>query len=253
VRLGQAVSLPVFPPPVPSTHEVNFVCPSVGWNFLPLAPQLVLWQQFVLRFLKVHVSFRSTICRCFSPGDTGKVRMKESSKRRFSVFSSSGIRERGSALLRVQDHLSNGIPVPYIPLIWHANFGSLSFSTLLNGVNHFPLIICSSRRWINITLLSCTFPFNFIRGPFERFVDSPYYSEICGGAEMVCFSKYLPWQAMHFLQRSTHLSKTCCRRFCRKLQEERSAHSFDLFITSKFLLKRFHHLKTAARLIASSP
>jgi hypothetical protein len=25
------------------------------------------------------------------------------------------------------------------------------------------------------------------------------------------FSKYLPWQAMHFLQRSTHFSKTCCR------------------------------------------
>jgi hypothetical protein len=31
--------------------------------------------------------------------------------------------------------------------------------------------------------------------------------------------KYLPWQAMHFLQCSTHLSKTCCRPF----------------ITSKFL------------------
>jgi hypothetical protein len=29
----------------------------------------------------------------------------------------------------------------------------------------------------------------------------------------VSFSKYLPWQAMHFLQRSTHYSKTCCRRF----------------------------------------
>jgi hypothetical protein len=27
------------------------------------------------------------------------------------------------------------------------------------------------------------------------------------------FSKYLPWQAMHFLQRSTHFSKMCCRPF----------------------------------------
>jgi hypothetical protein len=27
----------------------------------------------------------------------------------------------------------------------------------------------------------------------------------------VSFSKYLPWQAMHFLQRSTHFSKTRCR------------------------------------------
>jgi hypothetical protein len=54
---------------------------------------------------------------------------------------------------------------------------------------------------------------SFLRGPFEKFVDSPYYSEseLCGGAVIVSFSKYLPWQAMHFLQRSTHLSKTCCR------------------------------------------
>jgi hypothetical protein len=29
----------------------------------------------------------------------------------------------------------------------------------------------------------------------------------------VSFSKYLPWQAVHFLQRSTHFSKTCCRPF----------------------------------------
>jgi hypothetical protein len=36
-------------------------------------------------------------------------------------------------------------------------------------------------------------------------------SELCGGAVMVSFSKYLPWQAMFFSQRSTHFSKTCCR------------------------------------------
>jgi hypothetical protein len=40
-----------------------------------------------------------------------------------------------------------------------------------------------------------------------------YYSEseLYGGAVTVSISKYLPWQAMHFLQRSTHFSKTCCR------------------------------------------
>jgi hypothetical protein len=50
-------------------------------------------------------------------------------------------------------------------------------------------------------------------GPFEKFVDSPYYSEsqLCRSAVTVSFSKYLPWQAMHFLQRSTHFSKTYCR------------------------------------------
>jgi hypothetical protein len=51
------------------------------------------------------------------------------------------------------------------------------------------------------------------RGPFAKFVNSPYYSEseLCGGAVTVSFSKYLLWQAMHFLQRSTHFSKTCRR------------------------------------------
>jgi hypothetical protein len=46
-----------------------------------------------------------------------------------------------------------------------------------------------------------------LRGPFENFVHSPYYSEleICGGAVTISFSKYLPWQVMHFLQRSTLL------------------------------------------------
>jgi hypothetical protein len=48
------------------------------------------------------------------------------------------------------------------------------------------------------------------RGPFEKFVYSHYYfeSELCVAAVTVSFSKYLPWQAMHFLHRSTHFSKT---------------------------------------------
>jgi hypothetical protein len=71
-----------------------------------------------------------------------------------------------------------------------------------------------------------------MRELFEKFVDSPYYSEseFCGGAVTVTFSKCLPWQAMHFLQRSTHFSKTCYRRF----------------ITSKFLASEllFHGWKS---------
>jgi hypothetical protein len=64
-----------------------------------------------------------------------------------------------------------------------------------------------------------------LRGPFEKFVDSSYYSELglCGGAVTVSFPKYLPWKAMYFLQRSTHFSKTCCRPL----------------ITSKFLALEF--------------
>jgi hypothetical protein len=54
-----------------------------------------------------------------------------------------------------------------------------------------------------------------VRGPFTKFVHSPYYSEwkLYGGAVTVSFSKCLPCQAMHFLQRSTHFSKTYCRPF----------------------------------------
>jgi hypothetical protein len=52
-----------------------------------------------------------------------------------------------------------------------------------------------------------------LRGPFAKFVDWPYHSksELCEGAVSVFFSKYLPRQSMHFLQRSTHFSKTWCR------------------------------------------
>jgi hypothetical protein len=48
------------------------------------------------------------------------------------------------------------------------------------------------------------------RGPFEKFEVANYYyhSEFCDGAVTVSFSKYLPWQTMHFLQRSTHFLKT---------------------------------------------
>jgi hypothetical protein len=51
---------------------------------------------------------------------------------------------------------------------------------------------------------------SFILGRYTRAMwDSPYYSEseLCGGAVTVSFSKYLPWQAMNFLQRSTYFSK----------------------------------------------
>jgi len=71
-----------------------------------------------------------------------------------------------------------------------------------------------------------------IWGPFEKFVVSPYYSEseLCAGAVTVSFSEYLPWQVMHFLQCTTHFSKTCCK----------------LLITSKFLASElpFHGWKS---------
>jgi hypothetical protein len=82
-------------------------------------------------------------------------------------------------------------------------------------------ITAEVQRSVVVTLL-----FTYIRWPFEKFMDSPYYSEseLGGGAVTVSFSKYLPWQAMHFLQRSTHFSKTCCRPL----------------IASKFLASELH-------------
>jgi hypothetical protein len=72
------------------------------------------------------------------------------------------------------------------------------FLTQATSVLKFPLLV-----------------FGIIRGPFEKFVNSPYFSEseLRGGAVTVSFSEYLPWQVKHFLQRSTHFSKTCCRPF----------------------------------------
>jgi hypothetical protein len=88
---------------------------------------------------------------------------------------------------------------------------------------------------LSVKKLFCAVPFNReinIGGSFAKFVDVPYYteSELCGGAVTVSFSKYLLWQAMHFLQRSTHFWKTGCR----------------LLITSKFLASElpFHGWKS---------
>jgi hypothetical protein len=76
----------------------------------------------------------------------------------------------------------------------------------------------------------------YIRGPFAKSTDSPYYSELelRGGAVTVSFSKYLPCQEMPFLQRSIHFSKTCCRPL----------------ITSKFLASElpFHGCKKKQKL-----
>jgi hypothetical protein len=48
------------------------------------------------------------------------------------------------------------------------------------------------------------------RGPFAKFVDSPYYSEseLCGGVVTVSFLKYLPWQVMALLTMLHPLLKT---------------------------------------------
>jgi hypothetical protein len=75
-------------------------------------------------------------------------------------------------------------------------------------------IVYERVNWIHLAqdrdqwwdVLKTVMNIRFLRGPFAKFVDSPYYSEseLCGGAVTVSFSKYLLWHTMHFLQRSTH-------------------------------------------------
>jgi hypothetical protein len=84
-------------------------------------------------------------------------------------------------------------------------------------ISHLPMhatcpALCSSSL-CSLLQRPATFHIAILRGPSEIFVDSAYYSEseLCGGAVTVSFSKHLPWQAMHFLQSSTHFSKMCCR------------------------------------------
>jgi hypothetical protein len=91
-----------------------------------------------------------------------------------------------------------------------------SIGAILNTVTNQSGKLLTSRATISF----CRRTRLHIRGPFERFVDSPSYSEseLCRGAVMICFSKYPPWQAVRFLQRSTHFSKTCCRPFAANLR-----------------------------------
>jgi hypothetical protein len=124
----------------------------------------------------------------------------------------------------------------WLKLLYAARYKTLSFRI---GHSHLHLFDCMNnifhmlfnyRFSAYITNLTEILP--IIRRSFEKYVDSPYYSELelCGGAVTVSFSKYLPWQAMRFLQRSAHFSKPYCRQL----------------ITSKFLTSElpFHGWKS---------
>jgi hypothetical protein len=98
--------------------------------------------------------------------------------------------------------------------------------------------------------------------PFEKFVDSPYYSEskVCEGAVTVSFSKVPPLASDALLTTLRPLIENMFQAVCHKLQEDSGAGSVlglplrgSSFTFVSPSLKSFHHLKTAARLIASSP
>jgi hypothetical protein len=91
-------------------------------------------------------------------------------------------------------------------------------------------------RTLSNTTLACSVLRYIIREPFEKFVDSHYYSEseLCGGAVTVSFSKYLPWKAMHFFTTLHPLLENVLQTVCRERQEDSGTGDFDLLITSKF-------------------
>jgi hypothetical protein len=64
---------------------------------------------------------------------------------------------------------------------------------LLSFSSEYSVIPARSSKNLNIKIKNTTISL-VLRGPFEKFVDSPYYSEskICGGTVTVSFSKYLP-------------------------------------------------------------
>jgi hypothetical protein len=115
------------------------------------------------------------------------------------------------------------------------NSSGTTHNTILNfspgiGKHFIGSALCNSDKSV-IQLTVCTLSRQTMYGPLAKFVNSPYYSEseLRGGAVTVSFPKYLPWQAMHLLQRSNHFLKTCCRPL----------------ITSKFLASKlpFHSWK----------
>jgi hypothetical protein len=63
-------------------------------------------------------------------------------------------------------------------------------------------------------------------------MDSPYYSvsELCGCVVKVSFSKYPPWQKMHYDALTTlhTFLENVLQTVCRKLQEDGGAGGFDL-------------------------
>jgi hypothetical protein len=92
------------------------------------------------------------------------------------------------------------------------SFFSIKCLILLNSFNDVSLPSVGSQK--NPTLYH--FPTHTNR-KYEGLLQSSWTHFIiprrkCGGAVTVSFSKYLPWQAMYFIQRSTHFWKRAADR-----------------------------------------
>jgi hypothetical protein len=91
-------------------------------------------------------------------------------------------------------------------------------------------------RYVLLSLLLLLLLLWYLRGPFEKFMDSPYYSEseLCGGAVTVSFFEVTPVARDALLTILHPLLENVLQTVCRKFQEDSGTGGFDLFITSKF-------------------
>jgi len=72
------------------------------------------------------------------------------------------------------------------------------------------------------------------RGPFAKFLDSSFYSELelCGGAMIISFFD-VPLLRSYVVLTTLHpLLENVLQTICRRLQEDSGTGSFDLLITS---------------------
>jgi hypothetical protein len=82
-----------------------------------------------------------------------------------------------------------------------------------------------------------------VRGPFEKFVDTPYHSEseLCGGAVTVPFFEVTPLASDALLTTLHPLLRNVLQTVCRKLQEDSGTGSF---LTSELPLHGWKKKKT---------
>jgi len=108
--------------------------------------------------------------------------------------------------------------------------------------------MCKGNNIFSLTIIGCASRI-FDMAQIGHLQSNPYVlhcktkKKYCE-AVTVCFLKYLPWQAMHFLQRSTHFLKMCCRPFAASFRRivEQAVLTFHIhFSLSKALLLLENH------------
>jgi hypothetical protein len=106
---------------------------------------------------------------------------------------------------------------------------------------------CSFTEWSGNAFIERNWQLNTeLRGPFEKFLDSPYYSEseLCGGAVTVFF-EVPPLASDAHLTTLHPLLENVLQTVCRKLQEDSGTGGFDswsLWVLRSLFMVSLHRL-----------